>query len=461
MATFDPFLGRAAGSLDEIRHRARGRVLVVGLGASGRGALELLARRGADVRGYDRTPPADLGIPVFGGETPPPEALERVDLVVLSPGVPPERVVPAMSFHAPNARATGEFALGLAHLFEVRPDVEAFLVTGTNGKSTTTHVLAHLLEASGRDVFAGGNLGPSLAAHLASDPPRHTYVLEASSFQLETYPGAPARAAVVTNVTPDHLDRYPDLAAYAATKARVFAGMAAGRLAVVGPGLPSPAAPPDDLRRVEIDPNAVDGPSMRIGTGTTVEVAALRLVGHHNRMNVACALAVAVDIGVSPETCAEALARVEPLPHRCAFVARIDGVDFYDDSKATNVASAVATLRGLDRTFVLIAGGRAKPGDDPTPLVDAVAEKGRAAVLVGESAEVLARHLGRIVPVDVVPDMDAAVAAARAMAQPGDAVVLAPAAASYDRYRNFEERGRDFARAVHAAASHADTPPHP
>ncbi len=457
MPGFDPTDGLCAPDLAAVTGRVRqGPVLVVGLGRSGRAAVALLGARGAEVRAYDAAarPAAAPAVPTFSGPDVPPEALAGVALVVLSPGVPPAPVVAAVGAHAPGARVTGTFTLGIAALLDESPDADLFLVTGTNGKSTTATILAALLEADGRAVFAGGNLGPPLCAHLAGDTRARAYVLEASSFQLETYPGAPARAAVITNVTPDHLDRYPGVDAYAATKAAVFRGMDAGRPAVLGAPVPEAAAPPPPpgLRVIRAYEASFDpGGAIVLPGAPPVDAGGFPLAGAHNRRNAACALAVALDADVPPDACARGLAAVRPLPHRCAFVAALDGVAFYDDSKATNVASAVATLDGLARPFVLVAGGRAKPGDDPTPLVDLVAREGRGAVLLGESAARLAALLGRHVPVSVVDTMDEAVAAARALAQPGDAVVLAPAAASFDRYENFEARGRDFARAVRTA----------
>ncbi len=428
------------------------RALVVGLGASGRMAANLLRTRGVEVVAYDRAPPHHpLAYPVVGGQAPPAEVFAGVDLVVLSPGVPPGPARALAARHAPRARITGELALGLAELAARDPVPPVVLVTGTNGKSTVTALCAALIEAGGRRVFAGGNLGTPLCAGLlgagTADP--EAWVLECSSFQLETFEGFPSAVAMVLNVTPDHLDRYDSLAEYAATKLAIFRGQGPGALALVGPKVaPAPAG------ALRVDPaRQVTPEALRTLDGHTFARASLPLAGAHNASNALFALEAALHLGVPAADCARALAGFRGLPHRMQLVAERGGVRFYDDSKATNVASVVAGLAGFDRPFVLIAGGRMKPGDDAGALVALARDGGRGLVGIGEGGPALAEALAGELPAAVARDMDEAVALAAGFARSGDAVVLSPGGASYDMFRDFAARGRAFAGAVERLGS--------
>ncbi len=445
-----------APPFDDVR-----RALVVGLGASGRMAANLLRTRGVEVVAYDRTPPHQpLAYPVVGGEAPPAAAFAGTDLVVLSPGVPPGPVRALAAQHAPRARVTGELALGLAELAARDPVPEVVLVTGTNGKSTVTALCAALVEAAGRPVFAGGNLGPPLCAGLLAphDPPPQVWVLECSSFQLETFTGFPSRVAMVLNVTPDHLDRYDSPAAYAATKCAIFRGQGPDGLALVGPEVPGAPA-----RARRVDPaTQITATSLRTTGGLEVGREHLTLAGTHNATNALFALEAAAHLGLPAAACARGLAAFRGLPHRMQLVAEVGGVRFYDDSKATNVASVVAGLTGFERPFVLIAGGRVKPGDDPGPLLDLVRAGARGLVGIGQGGPALVAAVAGHVPAALASDMDEAVARAAALARPQDAVVLSPGGASYDMYDDFAARGRAFARAVRRLTAPArGAPPRP
>ncbi len=444
--------------------------LVVGLGASGHAAATLLLHLGVQVRAYDRNPDATLppgATDLRGLESPPPAALAGVDLIVLSPGVPPGPTRALAREHASGAEIVGELGLGLRlwmqrHLPPLQP-VPLVLVTGTNGKSTVTALTGELLRAGGMHPFVGGNLGTPLCAALLDVltqrvTPYDALVLECSSFQLETLPDVPNDVGMVLNVTPDHLDRYPSMEAYADTKAEVFRNLVPGGLALLDEG---------GQYTARITPQRTDVRVLRIGeaghaciegegSGRTLVLgderydrSLLRLPGRHNASNALFALAAARHFGVAHSACAAALSRFAGLPHRMVLVRELDGVRYYDDSKATNVASALASLGGLDERFVLIAGGRGK-GDDLAPLGALLHRRGRGLVTIGETAAQFHALAQGVVPATMAPDLTAAVALARKMAQPGDAVVLAPACASYDQFKNYAHRGDVFAAAVRA-----------
>jgi UDP-N-acetylmuramoylalanine--D-glutamate ligase len=442
--------------------------LVIGAGASGLAAAGLLVSLGARVRLYDRNPAATVppGVtPFLGAADVPDAALAGLDLLVLSPGVPPAPFLAAHARLAPDAEVHGEMSLSIAvaeHRWGRLPTV---LVTGTNGKSTVTALTGALLTAAGHRPFVGGNLGVPLAHALRTDERPDSLVLECSSFQLETLAGAAVDVAMVLNLTPDHLDRYPDLDAYAETKARVFADLAPDGLALLDggdPWTPFFAARVPRGRTILVDGTGPEDQVAQIlgpGPGHTLALpggdefprAALRLAGRHNSKNALFALAAARHLGASPAACRAGLAGFEGLPHRMVLVRELAGVTYYDDSKATNVASVLASLDGFDRRFVLIAGGRAK-GDDLAPLRALLARAGAGLVAIGESTEQFFAVGDGVVPTLRAADMPSAVAAARRLAAPGDAVVLSPACASYDWFKNYGERGDVFAACVRALA---------
>jgi UDP-N-acetylmuramoylalanine--D-glutamate ligase len=440
------------------------RALVIGLGASGLAAARLLIELGVSVRGYDqREDVSDLPsalVPYTGASEPPAAAFEGVDLVVLSPGVAPLPLRALAATHAPDAEIMGELSLGLRLVHrEIAPGAppRIVLITGTNGKSTVTALTGHLLRVAGRDAFAGGNLGIPVCTLLldalgGSSPWPDDLVIECSSFQLETHEPIPTAVAMVLNVTPDHLDRYASLQDYADTKARVFSGLGTHDLALVDA---------EDPWTARITPTAVcvaaigDPSHAHIHEDTLVvhgdppyPRSLLRLAGRHNGKNALFALSAARHLGVTPEQCLAGLASFEGLPHRMTLVRELAGVRYYDDSKATNVASALASLGGLDEPFVLIAGGKAK-GDDLTPLGELLTRRAQGLVAIGEAAPAfVALGASAGVTTTTAASMQEAVHTACALARPGDAVVLAPACASFDQYRNYAHRGDAFANAV-------------
>ena len=438
------------------------RVVVVGLGASGLAAARLCAARGADVTATDVKHQDDLaptvrdecraleagGVRVrLGGHAG--AGLEAADLVVVSPGVPG---FPAL--HAAERRGAtviGEVELATRAL---RCSAPIVAIGGTNGKSTTTTLVGAILEEHGLRTFVGGNLGEPLAGH--ADEPWEAVVLEVSSFQMERVDTFRPRVSVLLNVTDDHLDRYPDMAAYADAKGNAFVRQTAEDVAVV------PAHDGTCLRQARRggghivtfgrggDIDVDDGAIVDTRSSTKWLRAELTLAGEHNALNVAAAIAAVTPFGVRPETIRSALAAFRGLPHRMALVAEVGGVRFYDDSKGTNVGASVMALRGLrERRAVLIAGGRDK-GGSYEPLVEALRDRGKAAVLIGEARDAIARAIGDVLPVHQVLSLREAVRLSHQLAAAGDAVLLSPACSSYDMFVDYRHRGDEFAREVRA-----------
>ncbi len=435
------------------------RALVIGLGASGRAAVRLLVSLGVRVHAYDRreaVEDAPEGAVLFlGAEVPGADAFEGVDLIVLSPGVPPGPHRQACEQHAPDAKIHGELSLAL----EVLGPLPTVLITGTNGKSTVTSMLGHLMREGGQTPFVGGNLGdpPAELARAVAAGERETpssLVLECSSYQLETLDPGPTQVAMILNVTPDHLDRYASFEHYARTKTAVFANLETGGLALLDAddGWTTAFAPlaGDALERIGSPFANIlgDGPGdmLRVD-GERYDRSSLRLPGRHNAKNALFAIAAARHLGVPVDAVRAGLQSFEGLPHRMVFVRELGGVKYFNDSKATNVASAMASLSGLRERFVLIAGGRAK-GDDLGPLGEVLRQQGRGLVTVGEAAAQFEALAQGQLPYRRAQSMDDAVAAAQAFAEPGDLVLLAPACSSFDQYRSYAQRGDRFTEAV-------------
>jgi UDP-N-acetylmuramoylalanine--D-glutamate ligase len=445
------------------------RVLVVGLGRSGTAAARLCAARGARVTVTDRKQRHELAAQIaeLAGCAELELGVRReasftdAELIVLSPGVPEGPELRA-------ARAAGVPIVGeleLAARFTAAP---VLAVTGTNGKSTTTSLLGAMLEASGRPTFVGGNLGTPLAA--AVDTPAASaagaLVLEVSSFQLETVDEFHARVALLLNLTPDHLDRYPDYASYVRAKARIFERQRPEDWAVVNgardqaecrelaaAGRAQIATFSSVARPEAIGAWLEEGElRLRVEAGGEVERiprSELQLAGRHNVENALAALLAARLHGVDLATCARSLAAFRGLPHRMELVAERDGVRFYDDSKATNVGSVVGSLAGFELKVVLIAGGKDK-GGDYAPLRPLLARVARHLILIGAAADKMERSLAGALPIHRAVDLETAVALAAKLARPGEAVVLSPACSSFDMFRDYEHRGQVFAAAARA-----------
>ncbi len=454
--------------------------LVIGLGQSGRDVAALLAECGLSVRAYDRNSEAQADPRVklwLGDQAPPAEAFAGVDLIVLSPGVPPLPIRALARIHSPKAAIHGEMSLALDLFNRHWPGLPTVLITGTNGKSTVTALTGELLAAGGLDPFTGGNLGVPLSSVIlgvlsGERAPPKSLVLECSSYQLETMNGAtlhPTDVAMVLNITPDHLDRYDDFNAYARTKMRVFAGLKNSGLALLdaddsvsermrqglgGRLLLVNGERPGDPVILHEETGDGDGDGigkflllLHLAEDEQWPRNALALAGRHNAKNALFALAAARHLGIDLGACEAGLRAFRGLPHRMIAIRELDGITYYNDSKATNVASVVANLDGFDRPYVLIAGGRRKD-DDLTQLRTHLARRARALVAIGESADAFAAIAEGIVPWTKAKNMHQAVAAARKLAHSGDAVLLSPACSSFDWYRNYAERGDVFTREV-------------
>ncbi|MDB4946819.1 MAG: UDP-N-acetylmuramoylalanine--D-glutamate ligase [Labilithrix sp.] len=448
------------------------RVVVVGLGLSGVAACRLLLALGAVVIATDAKPAAhaspevkalaDAGATlVLGGHEG--ARLAEADLVVVSPGVPAFAELAAAE--QAGVRIWGEVELAVRAVNDAadragrrRPRLVA--IGGTNGKSTVTSLVGALLERAGLRTFIGGNLGEPLAAH--ADEPFDALVLEVSSFQMERVDAFHPEVAVLLNITADHLDRYPDEAAYARAKGNAFLRQTTADVAVI------PVA--DEACIVQAERG--QGRVVTFGAGGDVDVrkdaivvtsppasfarSRIGLSGGHNALNVAAALAAVAPFELHAGVIEEVLERFRGLPHRMALVRAHRGVRWYDDSKGTNVGASVTAVRGIaEERVVLIAGGKDK-GGSYEPLADALREKGRAAVLIGEAIPLLARALAGVVPLEEASSMADAVARAARLAQPGDAVLLSPACSSFDMFRDYKERGDVFVAAVHALTDGAE-----
>ncbi len=439
---------------------AAARVLIVGLGKTGLSVARFLGKQGVhfavvDSRdappGLDELRESQPDAAVFLGgfdQT----AFDAATHLVVSPGLP-VAIRPVQLAASRGARVLGDL-----DLFACAAAAPIVGITGSNGKSTVTTLLGLMAEFDGRRVKVGGNLGTPMLDLL--DPATELYVLELSSFQLERAALLDCTAATVLNVTPDHMDRYTDLNSYAAAKARVFQGHGA---MVLNRDDPYVAAMADRQRRclwfglgghpdLDFRLGAVGGKDWLIIEDEPVLPAAeVRIRGRHNLSNALAALALGTVVGLSRRAMADALKLFPGLDHRMQWVAEIGGVTYINDSKATNVGACEAALSGLTEKAVLIAGGDGK-GADFSSLVPLSREKVRAAVLMGRDAPLLAEVLGDVVPVTRVVNMKEAVAAARRWAQPGDTVLLAPACASLDQYRDYQERGQVFVDAVRSLA---------
>jgi len=427
------------------------RVLVLGLGDTGLSVARWVERQGGRVRAADTrdAPPraadykGDLRTGPFGAAL-----LEGVDLVCISPGLSLDQPV------VQAARARGVPVLGDVELFARQVRAKVIAVTGTNGKSTVTALTGHLLRAAGLDCEVAGNIAPPVLEALMrrlslhSAPPA-AWVLELSSYQLETTWSLEPHAAAMLNLSEDHLDRYRGLDEYGAAKARVFAGTGvqvlnrddARSMAMARAGRPVVSfgldAPPRD------GDFGILGGSLAEGSAPFLPVEQLPIHGLHNAANALAASALARTLGLSHEQLAQGLRTFRGLPHRLQLVAQRHGVDWYDDSKGTNVGATIAALRGLGRPTVLILGGESK-GQDFAPLAEPVRQFARQVLLIGRDAPLIER----VIPGERCASLEEAVEKAARAARPGDAVLLSPACASFDMFRDYRHRGDAFAAAV-------------
>ncbi len=435
------------------------RVTVVGLARSGVAACRLLRTLGAAVSGTDRQTADALGARIrglaaegvrlyLGGH--PPEAFAGAELVVVSPGVPTEHEALAA------CRRRGIPVIGELELAYRAMTAEVIAVTGTNGKTTTTALVGALLAETGRPLLVGGNIGRPLAAEALDFPRDGLVVAEVSSFQLETIERFRPRVAALLNVTPDHLDRHPSLAAYAEAKARVFMCQTREDWAVVNADDPGAAAlagrAPGRVVWFSRARPVAEGCYVREGWLTlrleardepVCPVEEIFLRGAHNLENVLAATACAAWARVEPGRLRAAIKAFRGVPHRLEWVRELAGVAFYNDSKGTNVDATLKALASFREPIVLIAGGRDK-GQEFAPLAAAADGRVKAAVVIGEGRATLGPALRRVTAVHETDSLGAAVRQAFSLAAPGDVVLLSPACASFDMFRDYEHRGEVF-----------------
>jgi UDP-N-acetylmuramoylalanine--D-glutamate ligase len=436
------------------------RVVVVGAARSGVAAAELLVRRGAsviltDIRSHvddeERLRAAGVGLELGGHRA---ETLAQADLIVLSPGVPPRQ--PAID----AARRAGVPVMGELELASRWLRGRVVAITGTKGKSTTTTLAGRMLEAGGHRVLVGGNIGHALSAQVEDSTEDTIHVIEASSFQLETVETFHPWIAVLLNFSPDHLDRHADVEEYAAAKARIFGNQTADDWAVLNADDPASLAlaRATRARRLQFSLNdaiadgiVISGDAIvrrsEAARDVLVPLAAVKLLGRHLLADVLAAAAVATIAGVTPDAMTRAVETFTGLEHALEPAGEIGGVRFVNDSKATNVESARRAIESFGPGLVVILGGRFKGGnfgDLRRPL----AERHAVVVAIGEATPRVHEALDGSVPVRDAADMASAVRTAFASAHPGDTVVLAPACASFDMFRDYAERGRAFKQQV-------------
>ncbi len=437
----------------------RGPFLVVGLARSGQAAARLLAARGERVRAVDSGHPEGAeGLAALGVEvtldTDGLAQLEGTHTVIKSPGVPREAAVIAAALER-GIEVTGELELAWRAL------PNRFLaVTGTNGKTTTVEMLGHVFRGAGEPVAVAGNVGVPLAGLIDEIDPDATVVCEASSYQLEDSSLFAPEGAIFLNLAPDHLDRHGDMPAYRSAKLRIFANQGNDDVAVWNGDDPGLAGV--DLggcaRRIEFCRGASPDCEVAAAGGTIfwdgeplIETAELGVPGDHNVENAMAVAAAALAFGVDRDAVIEGLRSFGGVPHRLEPVAEIDGVRFVNDSKATNVTSALVGIGSFDGGVHAILGGSDK-GESFAPLIEPLREGAVAAYLLGDTAERMAAELAPLadagVPLHRAADLENAVRAAATAAKDGEVVLLSPACASFDAFADFEARGERFRKIV-------------
>jgi UDP-N-acetylmuramoylalanine--D-glutamate ligase len=437
-------------------------VSVVGLGKSGVSATLLLRSRGIPVYASDTgTGPdydqwaatlqaAGAAVDIGGHDL---ARISRSAGVVVAPGVPPN--VPALAAaRQAHLEIYAEVDLGFVAL----KDTHCIGITGTNGKTTTTSLIAHVLATAGLRAETAGNIGRPLCDIALSEQPPDWLALELSSFQLHDAPHLKPAVGVLTNLAPNHLDRYATLEEYYGDKARLFRNADSSSVWVTNADDPAVqrmvASVPgrhvrfSTERRSEAWYDRAEGRLM-LGPSAVLPRSALRLLGDHNVANALAAALVASQVGSPIGQIAEGLRSFRAIRHRVEPIREVDGVLWVNDSKSTNITSTEVAVAALDRPFVLLLGGRHK-GEPYTRLVERLRDRCRAVVAYGEAGPLIVKDLGSSLKVTLAESFDAVLATARRLAKPGDAVLLSPACSSYDMFRNYEERGDRFRAAVEA-----------
>jgi UDP-N-acetylmuramoylalanine--D-glutamate ligase len=431
-------------------------VAVLGAGLSGSAAAHLLKAEGANVTVLDSAEEKNLlkstidnlrarGVRVICGSDAEGDS-NKYDFVVLSPGIDPASPL-AQNFSSRDIDVIGELELGFRSCA-----LPTIAVTGTNGKTTTTELLAQTLNACGQRTIACGNIGKPLSEVARRKEDFDVLTVEVSSFQLETIKTFRPAIAVWLNFAPDHLDRYRSVAEYRAAKLRVFENQTEEDVAVINAAESLSEISP---RRITFSAYA-DSADFRLVEGfiayqnkPVLRLADTKLRGSHNIENLMATLAVGMARGLSFEEMAPPLSAYEPRPHRCEFVRQIGGVDYVNDSKATNLDAVEKALLAQSKPVILIAGGKDK-GFNFEPLRGLVKEKVKSSVLIGEMAERIARDWSGEVPCEIAGSLADAVERAHAAAKPGEVVLFSPGTSSFDMFRSYADRGDQFRALVHA-----------
>ncbi len=437
-------------------------VIVIGLGKSGNAAAKLLVRRGAKVIAFDESPTATAPLPQVTLVTGPLKDEfwkgYDADAIVVSPGVPLNRPQLVAAREA-GLEMYGEIELAWRTMPAGAGPILG--ITGTNGKSTTTALLGELVRQHRPRTFVGGNLGTAftLAYEDPAEKPYDLHVIELSSFQLEGIVDAAFQGSAILNLTPDHLDRYADHRAYGAAKARIFTNAPVGGFAIVNADDPDVVALSRKAQvpvyAFTLDARRTNAGFKGLAVGTegkftfvfgampsfTLNNRALR--GAHNVQNAMAAALMAHLAGIPHDAIQRGLDSFPGLPHRLEFVRALDGVEWVNDSKATNVDSSIVALKALTGPVWLIAGGKGK-GAPYAPMIEAGRGKVRGVLTIGKDAPVIAQAYAGVCDVFDCLTLDAAVTRAHALAKPGDTVLLSPACASYDQFNHFEHRGDTF-----------------
>lgn len=442
------------------------KILVVGLGKTGLALTNYLKRQGArvlvsDSRSRDELETLvpndpDVTPPWFiegGGHTV--DFFLQADLILVSPGIPLD-ILPL--------RAAGEKGIpiwGELELFSRVCRTPIIAITGTNGKTTTTALINEMLLEAGFSTFLGGNIGRPLVEYLLNGQEKDFVVAEISSFQLDTTRHFRPRVGLLLNITEDHLDRYADFQAYIHSKARLFQNQGEEDAAVLNWDDPLVRAIGKQLKgpvyyfsRTELLPQGayLDQDRLRLNLSEPPEEYDLQvfpLPGVHNRENALAAVLGARLLGASPEAVQRALERFKGFRHRLEWVADVRGIQFFDDSKGTNVGAVVKALEGFSQPVILIAGGRDK-GGDYGPLRGLIREKVKALILIGEAREKMREQLGDLTPTERADSLETAVFRSFRHGAPGDVVLLSPGCSSFDMFRDYAHRGEVFQQAVKA-----------
>jgi len=455
------------GLVPDAWRRAGSVVAIIGLGKSGVAAARLLAREGVRVYASDASDHPYAGEAVEALKSVPWVDVEigRHDLnkirlaagVVVSPGVPPDAPVLTAARHA-GVEIVSELDLGFRALAALQPGTRSIAITGTNGKTTTTALVAHLLSAAGLRATTAGNIGRPVTDLAMTNEAFQWLSLEVSSFQLHDSPNFAPEVGILTNLAPDHLDRYPSADAYYADKRLLFRNASGQDVWVLNAddqlvlqlaqGVPGRRVLFSLLKTSDAWYDRANQ-LLRLGGEALLRRDELQLLGDHNIANALAAALAVHEAGVPAPLIGEGLRSFRPLPHRLEPVREVDGVLWINDSKATNIAATTVAVIAMERPFVLLLGGRHK-GEPYTSLAPLLAERCRLVIAYGEAGPLVEQDLAGKVPLERGSTFDDVVARASLTARPGDAVLLSPACSSYDMFKNYEERGATFRRLVEA-----------